>query len=133
MSTAPQFTATPNVSAVTFVNADSTTPKTLFTPGTNGARLGAISAVSDDTATCQMQLYVRISSVDYKVGTVTIAIGAGNTGGVVAQNLLSLTPNPWLDSDGAMRLPSGATVKVGPVAAVTAAKTVTLVAFGADF
>lgn len=133
MSTSPTFVAAANVSAVTFVNADGTTPKTLWTPGASGGRLGSISAVSDDTAAREMALYVRLSGVDYRVGTVNVPIGAGNTASVVSVNILVLSACPWLDSDGSLKLQTGATIKIGPTVAVTAAKTVTLVGWGGDF
>ena len=133
MATSPQFVSVPNVSAVTFVNADGTTAKTLWTPGSNGGRLGSISAVSDDTAAVSAQLYVRLSGTNYKIGTVSVPIGAGATTSVISLNLMVLSVLPFLDSDGALRLPSGSSVMIAPIAAVTAAKTATFVAFGGDF
>ncbi len=133
MATSATFVATSNVSAVTFVNADGTTAKTLWTAGSGGGRLGSISVVSDDTAAAPLALYVRLSGTDYRIGTVNVPIGAGNTASVVSVNLLVLSANPWLDSDGSLKLPNGGIIKVGPLTAVTAAKTVTIVAWGADF
>ena len=40
---------------------------------------------------------------------------------------------PWLDRDGEFFIPTGYKVQVGPLVAVTAAKTVTIVAFAVDY
>jgi hypothetical protein len=40
---------------------------------------------------------------------------------------------PWLDADGELFLPSGYKLQVAPRAAITAAKTVTVVCFAGDY
>ena len=132
-NTAPIFALTAKVAAVTFINSDGTTAKTLLSAGTNGTKVLRIAVTSDDTAAVDMQLFIRISSVDYLVGTNDIPTLSGTDGSTDAVNLLDLAAMPWLDSDGEFFIPSGVDVKVAPLAAVTSAKTVTITAFAADY
>lgn len=137
-STSPIFVEAPKVGAVTFVNADGTTLKTLLTAGVDGSKVFSIAAVSDDTAAVNMKIFIRQGSIDYWVGTVRIPTLSGTDGATDAVDLLNKTELPWLDSDGEFALPpnnSGADgiVKVAPLVAVTAAKTVTLVALYGDY
>lgn len=133
-NTAPIFVLTPNNKAATWTNADSAaTTKDVFVAGTNGSRLAAIEATSSDTSAVDVHLYYYDGSTAYLIGTVTVAIGAGNTGSVAAQNLLSLSSLPGLNSDGSLFLKSGEKIQAANVTQVTSGKTLTLAAFGADY
>lgn len=129
----PIFVKTPNHAEVTFVNADSTNAKDLISAGANGTKVIGIAATSDDTAAVNMRLYIHDGTTAYLVGTVRIAIAAGSDGAAPAVNLLSRAALPWLDSDGQFLLPTGYKLQVAPLAAVTAAKTVTIVCLAADY
>lgn len=141
MATTPNSIVVPQAvspaTPVTFVNADGTTPKTLFTAGASGSVLTGISGTTDDTSDNDVQVFIRIGAVNFLVGTVRLVTLAGTDGAVVARNLLNVTDLPWLKLDAAGNpiwlLPAGAIVRVGPLAAVTAAKTLTLSANGEDF
>ena len=132
-NTSPIFGLAANLAEVTFVNADGTTPKDLISAGANGSKVTRIAVHSDDTAASNLVLYVHDGTTAYKVGTVRVAIGSGNDGAAAAVNLLSQTMLPWLDADGEFYIPSGYKVQVGPLVAVTAAKTVTVVCFAVDY
>lgn len=141
-NTIPIFPLAANNSAQAFVNADGTDKKTLFTAGANGSLVRGIAATSDDTADKAVQLYATIGGTDYLIAAVTVPLNAGVTGAVPAVNLLSqgdpATPVcPWayIDNNGnrVIWLPAAAVLKAAMQAAVTAAKTVTVTAFGADY
>jgi hypothetical protein len=132
-NTEPIFGLTANLRELTFVNADGTTPKDLFVAGSNGSKFTRCAVHSDDTALVNLKVYVHDGTTAYPVGVVRVAIGAGNDGAIASVNLLSQLMLPWLDQDGELFLPSGYKMQVGPLVAVTAAKTVTIVAIGVDY
>jgi hypothetical protein len=133
-NTAPIFVLTINDKGVTWVNADGAgSIKDIFVAGANGSRVAAVAATSTDTSAIDVQLLAHDGTTAYLIGTVTVAIGSGNTGSVAAVNLLSLNQNPWLNSDGSITLPSGWKLQAKNVTTVTAAKTLTLVALGGDY
>lgn len=121
----------------TIVNADGTTAKTIFTAAAEGSRVLGLSLTSDDTAIRDLALYIRKSGTDYLIGTVRIPIAAGTDGAVPSVNGLNSTDLPFLpiDNNGIpyIELATGETLKAGVLVAVTAAKTVTIVAFGKDY
>jgi len=133
-NTSPIFVLTINNKGQTWANADGAgASKDLFVAGANGSRIAAVAACSTDTAAIDVQLFAYDGTTAYLIGTITVAIGAGNTGSVAAQNLLALSSCPWLNSDGSITLPSGWKLQAKNVTTVTAAKTLTIVALGGDF
>lgn len=126
-----------NSSAVTFVNADGTTAKTVFTAGANDSDLKMLTITSNDTATVNMQVYYRTGGTDYLIGTVRAVTLTGTDGSANSVDLLNSTALPFLPVDDAGKryvpVKTGDTIKVAPLAAVTAAKTVTIVALGYDY
>jgi hypothetical protein len=132
-NTAPIFVATANLAEVTFVNADSTTPKDLVAGATDGTKVFAINCTSDDTATVNMQVFMHDGTTAYLLGTVAVVTLSGTDGTSVAVNLLDSTIIPSLDADGELFIPSGYKIQVAPLAAVTAALTVTVVCLAGDY
>lgn len=132
-NTSPIFVLTPNCKGVTFVNADSTTAKDLFVAGANGSRLASVSATTTDTSANNVKLLLYDGSTAWWAGTVNVPTLSGTDGSTAAVNLLTLSMCPWLNSDGSIVLPTGWKLQVAPLAAVTSAKTLTLVALGADY
>lgn len=132
-NTAPIFVAAINNKGVTFVNADGTTTKDLFVAGANGSRVASIAATTTDTSANIVHLYAYDGTTAYLVGEVTVAAASGTDGATAAVNLLALSMCPWLNSDGSITLPSGWKLQASVAAAVTAAKTLTLVALGGDY
>lgn len=92
-----------------------------------------MAVASTDTSAIDVQLFAYDGSTAWLVGTVTIPIGAGNTGSVAAVNLLNLPACPWLNGDGSITLPTGWKLQASNVTQVTSAKTLTIVALGADY
>lgn len=124
-------------SPVTFVNADGTTPKTVFTAGSNDSDLKIMSLTSNDTASVNMQVFYKTGGTAYLMGTVRAVTLSGTDGAANAIDLLNSTALPFLavDDAGKRYIPvkTGDVIQVAPVAAVTAAKTVTIVALGYDY
>jgi hypothetical protein len=118
-------------SAVTFVNADGTTAKSLYTAGANGSIVVSISACSSDTSAVNMQVFANNGSTNYLIGTVNIPASSGANGTANSVALLNTTamPHAKLDSSGnpTIQLPSGWSLQVAPLANVTSAKTVYVV------
>ena len=129
----PIFIQTPQAAEATFVNADGTTPKDLIEAGASGSKILDINVTSDDTATVNMQVFVHDGATAYLLGTVPVATLSGTDGAAVSVNLLDSDYIAGLDADGQLAVPTGYKIQVAPLGAVTAAKTVTVIAFGGSF
>lgn len=129
----PIFVLTASLAEVTFVNADSTTPKDLVSAGTDGTKVLAINVTSDDTSAVTMSVFIHDGTTAYRLGAIVVPTLAGTNGTTPAVNLFDTTMIPALDSDGELFIPSGYKLQVAPGAAVTAAKTVTVVCVAANY
>lgn len=112
---------------VTIANSDSTNKKTVLTAGANGTRLDSLHICSDDTSATTLNFYLTVGGTDYFIGQVSVPAGAG-AGSTVWQEGLAT-----LNNGSAIALAAGTILKVSAAVAVTAAKTVTAIAFGGDF
>ena len=132
----PVFTQTPSLSLAQILPADTTAAKTVVTAGANGTKVTGLSASSNDAARIVVISLVR-SAVVYILTTVTVAANAGTDGTVAATNLINTTilPSLPIDNDGQpyLLLKSGDTLTAAVTVAVTAAKTISIAAIGADF
>lgn len=129
----PIFVQAANVACVQFAAADTTTLKTLFTPGANGSRIKSINLVSDDSATINLDLYLTVSAVDYRIGTAQITTGLGFTAATASVEALNPGFIAGLDADGSLFLPFGTVLKGAAKATITAAKTLHVVSLGEDY
>ncbi len=128
----PIFPIAPVSAVASFVNADSITPKSLYTPTLlNGARVDGILLSNNDTIAHDVQLFLRRSSVSYSLGVVTVPINAGFDAAVPPVNMLAaiaaLSPGSlvfMLDPYGNLVLPldSASALWWAPLVVVTAAK-----------
>ena len=125
----PIFELTPQCTGQTFVNADSTNLKTLFTSGAEGSRIDSIVVCSNDTAAMNLAFYIGDGAADYYIGNVVVPIGSGYTTVVKVDALLTLKPA----FQNFLPLHHGYTLKANVVVAVTAAKTITVVVLAGDF
>lgn len=136
-STALNVTQNIKTPGVSFVNADGTAAKTLATAGANDSVVKSIMVTSNDTSTVNVKVIVNDGTTDRIIGTVAVATLAGTSGSAAAVDLLSssLLPGLPLDQNGKRVLPlqGGHLLKVAPLAAVTAAKTVDIVAVVEDY
>lgn len=128
-NTAPIFEKNPSCGTPqTFASGDTTTKKTLWTAGAEGARIDSIMCSTDDTTAVNLAFYISISSTDYYIGNVNVPIGSGYT--TVARVDAMSTLAPTL---GYLALPAAALLKVNCVATMTAAKVTTVVPVGGEY
>lgn len=125
----PVFELTPVNAGVTVVNADGTNKKTIYTAGANGGRVDGIIVCSDDTAAVNLAFYIDDGSADLYIGNVNVPIGSGYTTVVKVDAMTTLKPA----GQSFIQLKATYKLECNAVAAVTAAKTVTVVAIGGDF
>lgn len=135
--TTPIFGQTPKTQGTNFTNATGTTKTTIFTAGANGARLLSVSAVTSDTAANDVNLYVQVggSGTVFNLGGKRVPIAAGDVvaNTIAGVQLLDVGQFPGLQPDGSLLLGPADVVQAGVVAAVTAAKTLTIFAQGLDY
>lgn len=128
---------TPEAGPVQIVPADTTTQKSVFAAGANGAKITGVVACSDDTAARVLQLSILRSAVNYVLGSVNVPALSGTDGIAPTVNLLDPSKIPGLpvDNDGQphILLESGDTLQVKTLVTVTAAKTIHVVSFGGNF
>jgi hypothetical protein len=126
-----------NTASVTFTSADTTALKTLFTAGADDSDLKSVIAVTDDTAAINLKVYVTRGGTDYLIATVNIPIASGTNGTTPAVDVLNAISFPGLPMDSVQKrylpLKTGDVVKVACLATMTAAKTLTVSAFGQDY
>jgi hypothetical protein len=132
-NTSPIFGLTAKLEERTFVNADGTALTSLWAAGANGGKITAINCTSDDTATVNMKVAIYDGANSFLIGTVPIVTLSGTNGVAAAVNVLDSDYIPCLDIDNGIYLPTGYSVYGAPLAAVTAAKTVNVVAIGVDY
>jgi len=136
--TSPIFYATPKTAAVQFANGDGTSLKTLLTAGSNGSLVLGVEATTTDTAANDVGLYVQIggSGTNYPIGGKRVPAGSGDataSNPTAAVQVLDVGQLPFLLPDGTLQLGAGDVLKAGVQAAVTSAKTLTLLAQYGDF
>jgi hypothetical protein len=122
----------PQNGKVQIVNADAQAQKTVYTAGASGSKVSSLIAVSSDTAARDVQISITNAGTSYPLGTVAVAIGAGNSSAANAVNLLDPTKLIGLayDSDGNpfIHLISGDTLTVSALTTVTSGKLITVCA-----
>jgi hypothetical protein len=145
MASTPNYPGALRWSVQTFVNADSTGSKTLFTPGSSGSKIVAVTAFSDDTTARDLRLTITRSATVYPLSTISIPIGAGNTNSVPPVAVLQTTQTAGLltaptgilpidqDAQAYMFLQSGDTLTASVLVAVTSTKQITVHVWGCDF
>lgn len=139
----PAFIQTPKVTPQNFVQGTDTagTYKTLFTAGSNGSKVVAVVASTDDgSATHVLTLAVVRSAVTYVLGAYTIPVSSGTSGAIANVNLLAGGPSSLItglpvDNDGQryIFLESGDTLTATFATALTSSKRIDMITIGADF
>jgi len=126
-NTKPIFAGTPKTPGVTLTSADGTSKKPLITAGTNGTRVDSLHVATDDTAAADLAVYLTRDGVDQYLGTVPIPAGAGVASVAYVEML------DYLNAGNPMTLEAGLALTISAVAAITAGKTLTVIAWGGDF
>lgn len=137
MSANPTLISTIRDVAIKIQNGDGVANKSLgVAPPAAGSRIKALHITSDDTAAQTLQLIKTIGGVDYILGEIAVPIGAGTDGATNAVDGLAGTRMPSLQSDGIRKfidVATGTTINVKSKVAVTAGKTIYVVAEVGDF
>lgn len=136
-NTSPIFGLTPKVVGTNFTNATGTTKTTIYTAGANGARVLGIGATTSDTSANDVNLYIQVggSGTVYNIGGKRVPIASGDAvaSTIAAVQLLDTGQIPFLLPDGTLQLGAGDVLQAGVVAAVTSAKTLTIVVQAIDY
>ena len=134
-NTKPIFPLTPKSFGITFVNADGTSYKDVFTAGSNGAILDLLNIASTDTSARDIFLAISDGVTTYEFGIIRVAITAGTDGVTPAANGLDIAFIKSLGNreDRSIVLQSGWKLRARPTVAVTAAKTVTITGSYGDY
>lgn len=131
-NTTPTIIKQPQNGKAQIVNSTGTGNVTVYTAGANGSKVVCLIAQSNDTAAHDLHVGIANGGTTYWLGTVTVPIGAGNSGTVPSVDLLNAIQLPGIpfDSDGNhfINLISGDTLVVAALVAVTSGDTINLTA-----
>jgi hypothetical protein len=133
MATSPSFATTVNTAGLTLNNASGTSGSTLFTPGSSGSVVEAISITSTDTTSRIVIFYVTISATDYVIGRITLPAATASIPTVVANGLDTSVLTYVNPNDPKLVLKNGAVLKAKMEATITSGKQVDIVVYGGDF
>jgi len=136
MASTPAFVATPKTPVASIANADGTSFKALVTGATNGTRVDAVSIANSDASNAYIvQVSVQKSGVDYELGEVSVAAGAGTNGSTKSVSMLNATDLPFLavTESGSIWLESGASLRVRSKTAVAGVNTLKFVGIAGDY
>lgn len=136
-STNLNFPQTLAAAAVIFVNADGTAAKDLISAGADDSRITSLVAASDDTSAVNVQILLHDGTNARLLGTTRVATLSGTDGAAPSVDLINSTSIPGLpvDANGKryLPLPAGSKIQVAPLAAITAAKTLSVTALGEHY
>lgn len=126
-----------NFSAVQILPADTTTLKTLVTPGANGCKVENVFVHSTDTSAKDLILVVTKGGVDFTLGTISIPANSGNTNALVSVSLFQHAMLAGLNNDAYgnkyLYLGSGSVLKAKVGATVTTARAISIFPQGGDY
>lgn len=128
-NTNPLFELTPFSSGSTFMNADGTNIKTIYSASAFGGRIDGISICSDSSGSVNLAFYINDTVNNLYIGNVPVPPGSGYT--TVAKVDAMTTLKPTYQSF--LALKGGFSLTCNAVVAVTSGSTVTVVALGGDF
>lgn len=136
MAATSSFINTVKDATIRIQNSDATNLVTVLLGASSGQRIKSLMITSDDTSSRTLQFTKSIGGVDYILGEIPVAAGAGTDGATVAVNGLDAAKMPGLQSDGINRfmdLASGVSLKAKTKTTLTAAKIIYITAEYGDF
>jgi len=125
-------------SSNTVTLGSNTNAATVYTAGASGGRIETLSAVTDDTVTVDVYVFIYRSTTVIPLGLVNVPLSSGNTNAakynVDFLDGIAITGLP-IDNNGKRYIPlmAGDILKVGAKANLTSAKTVWVQAQGSDY
>ena len=137
-TTGPIWGLVPKTTGANFTNATGAGVKvTIYTAGANGARVIGIGAVTSDTAANDVNLFIQPGGAGtiYNIGGKRVPLASGDlvASTVAAVQLLDVGQIPSLLPDGSLQLGASDVLQAATVAAVTAAKTLSIVVQASDY
>jgi hypothetical protein len=135
LSATPAFVATPKITPVSILPADTTTKKTVCTAGASGTKVVALLGTSTDTSNRIVQVWLNRSATNYLLASYTLQLASGSDGSTGTQNLLSNIQGLPRDNDGQIYLflEFGDTLQVSTTTTVTAAKEIDVTCISGNF
>ena len=121
--------AQPIASGTTFAAADTTVAKTVTGSPVGYYRIDQIVVCSNDTVAQVIDIFYRSGSTNYLLGSVSIPAGTGTAGTKGIDALAAVLPTTMTG----IVVHSGDQIFAGMEATISAAKTVTVTAFGGTF
>jgi hypothetical protein len=128
-NTNPIFELTPFTSGSTFMNADSTNKKTIYSASAAGGRIDSISICSDASATINLAFYINDTISDLYIGNVPVPPSSGYLSVAKVEGLSYLKP----PNQTFLQLKGGYSLKCNSVSAVSSGSTVSVIGIGGDF
>ena len=126
-----------NFSAVQILPADTTTLKTIVTPGANGCKVENILVQSTDTSAKDLVLVVTKGGTDFPLATISIPANSGNTNALIPISLFQHAMLVGLNIDAFgnkyLYLGNGSVLKAKVATTVTTAKVISIFPQGGDF
>lgn len=106
ITSTPSLPQTPKSAKATLTSTYTTTAISIYTGGSNGSKVVALTASSCDTASRDVMVGITNSGTFYPLGTASVTALAGQASSVVAVNLLDPTIINGLpvDNDGQVYL-----------------------------
>ena len=134
MATTPEYLGAKNSKCTIISNGDGVSAQTVFTAGSNGARVHLVSASTDDT-TPTLQLLKNDGATACILATFQLPTNAGRINGAPAVDLLDPAVIPSIPADPGqfLTLGAGETLEVAMASALTVDKTVHVVVDGVDY
>lgn len=136
VTSTPIFSQTIKNGVVQILPADTTTLKTIFTAGSDGAALNNLMIHSTDTSAKDVILYVTFGGIDIPIGTISIPANSGNTNSLPMVSALShanLVLNTDVNGNKILWLEAGAILKAKAASTVTTAKAITFFAQAGNY
>ncbi len=134
------FVQTPKITPITIVNGTGTGTVTAFTAGSNGAKVVAVLANSNDTVARIVTLSLTRSATAYTIGSYSVPAVSGTDGVTAGVDLLNggpatLIPGLPVDNDGQkyIFMESGDTLTVAATTTITSGKTITFITVAGNF
>lgn len=132
----PIFSQTIKNGAVQILPADTTTLKTIFTAGSDGAIVNNLMIHSTDSSAKDVLLYVTFGGIDSQIGTISVPANSGNTNAlpmIAAFAHANLVLNTDVNGNKILWLESGAILKAKVSSTVTTAKAITFFAQAGNY
>jgi hypothetical protein len=139
MASTLTFTTTPFTSVTQFTIADTTVAKNIIATSSSVRRVYGLTVLTDETAAKDLVISITDGTTTWKLTTINIPLGSGNTNAVIPVDAFSSTQFvPYIrnrDAGGApyIHLPVGWTLKAAYGATMTAAKLANIYVVGESY